>query len=111
MDDSPPPFDPKASECDPAQLEFAKNKRVLAGIMGILFGALGVHKFVLGYRKAGIIMLVVSILGSVVTACLCLPGSGVLFMWLIGAIEGIIYLSKSDEEFCRTYVCKKRDWF
>ncbi len=113
MDETPPPISSSTPIdcCTPAQLETAKSKKVLAGIMGILFGCLGIHKFVLGYTMAGIIMLAVTIVGSAITTCLCLPGSGALIMWLIGVIEGIIYLSKSDEEFCRTYICKKRDWF
>ncbi len=74
------------------------NKKVLAGVMGILFGGLGVHKFILGYTQEGIIQLVV----SVVT---CGIGS------LIGFIEGIIYLTKSDEEFYNTYQANKKGWF
>ena len=75
-----------------------ENKKVLAGVMGILFGGLGVHKFVLGYTQEGIIQLVV----SVVT---CGIGS------IIGFIEGIIYLTKSDEEFYNTYQANKKGWF
>ncbi len=30
---------------------------------------------------------------------------------LIGLIEGIIYLTKSDEEFVNTYINNKRGWF
>jgi TM2 domain-containing membrane protein YozV len=66
--------------------------------MGILFGGLGVHKFILGYTQEGIIQLVV----SVVT---CGIGS------IIGFIEGIIYLTKSDEEFYNTYQANKKGWF
>jgi TM2 domain-containing membrane protein YozV len=75
-----------------------ENKKVLAGVMGILFGGLGVHKFILGYTQEGIIQLVV----SVVT---CGIGS------IIGFIEGIIYLTKSDEEFYNTYQANKKGWF
>ena len=75
-----------------------ENKKVLAGLMGILFGGLGVHKFVLGYTQEGIIQLVI----SVVT---CGIGS------IIGFIEGIIYLTKSDEEFYNTYQANKKGWF
>jgi hypothetical protein len=32
-------------------------------------------------------------------------------MHLIGLIEGIIYLCKSDEEFVRTYVDGRKEWF
>lgn len=74
------------------------EKKIVAGIFGILLGGLGIHKFYLGYTKEGIIQLVI----SVVT---CGIGS------LIGFIEGIIYLTKSDEEFVATYVTGKRPWF
>jgi hypothetical protein len=30
---------------------------------------------------------------------------------IIGLIEGIVYLTKSDEEFVRTYVDGRREWF
>jgi len=30
---------------------------------------------------------------------------------IIGLIEGIIYLCKSDEEFVRTYVDGRKEWF
>ena len=30
---------------------------------------------------------------------------------LIGFIEGIIYLTKSDEDFVNTYIDNKRGWF
>lgn len=75
-----------------------ENKKVLAGVMGILFGGFGVHKFILGYTTEGIIQLVI----SVVT---CGLGS------IIGFIEGIIYLTKSDEEFYQTYQANKKAWF
>ena len=74
------------------------EKKVLAGILGILFGGLGVHKFILGYTKEGIIQIVI----TVVT---CGVGS------LVGLIEGIIYLTKSDEDFVNTYITNKKGWF
>ena len=30
---------------------------------------------------------------------------------IIGIIEGIIYLTKSDEEFVQTYIVNKKPWF
>jgi TM2 domain-containing membrane protein YozV len=78
------------------------DKKIAAGICGILLGCLGVHKFILGYTKAGIIMLVI----SVATLLFASPVVGV-----IGLVEGIIYLTKSDEEFVRTYVQNRREWF
>lgn len=81
------------------------SKGVAAGVLGILLGSLGVHKFVLGYTKSGVIMLLVSIFGSV------LLFSGPIIMGIIGLVEGIIYLTKSDADFNNTYVVNKKEWF
>lgn len=81
------------------------EKKIAAGICGILLGGLGVHKFILGYTKEGVIMLLVCLLGSI------LLGLGPIVMGIIGLIEGIIYLTKSDEDFVATYVNGKKGWF
>ncbi|GEL10559.1 TM2 domain-containing membrane protein YozV [Flavobacterium glycines] len=75
------------------------NKRIAAGILAIILGPFGIHKFLLGYTKEGIIWLVLSLisLGSITG--------------LLGLIEGIIYLTKSDEEFLRTYQIGRKPWF
>ncbi|MBT8179255.1 MAG: TM2 domain-containing protein [Eudoraea sp.] len=86
------------------------NKKILAGILAIVLGSLGIHKFVLGYQKEGIILLVVTLIGFVLS---CI-GIGVFIVWitgLIGLIEGIIYLTKSDEDFYNTYQAGKKPWF
>lgn len=79
-----------------------ESKKIAAGICGILLGAFGIHKFVLGYTVTGILMLAV-------TLATC--GFGASVMSIIGLIEGIIYLTKSDEEFKETYLDNKRNWF
>jgi TM2 domain-containing membrane protein YozV len=79
-----------------------ENKRILAGVLAIFFGALGIHKFVLGYYKEGVIMLVVSLLSFGFLAGL---------MALVGLIEGIIYLTKSDAEFYAIYQENSKPWF
>jgi TM2 domain-containing membrane protein YozV len=90
------------NQTQPASKPAGAEKKIAAGICGILLGALGIHKFILGYTKEGIIMLLVSILTL-----------GILgfVMAIIGLIEGIIYLTKSDEEFVRIYVQGKKGWF
>ncbi|MBS1536094.1 MAG: TM2 domain-containing protein [Flavobacteriaceae bacterium] len=75
------------------------NKKVAAGILAILLGGLGVHKFVLGYTTEGILQIVFSIITCGIA------GS------LIGLIEGIIYLTKTDEEFYQMYQVNKKGWF
>ena len=74
------------------------DKKLLAGLCGILLGGFGVHKFILGYTTEGLIQIAV----TVVT---CGLGS------IIGLIEGIIYLTKSDEDFVNTYIRNKKGWF
>jgi TM2 domain-containing membrane protein YozV len=74
------------------------EKKVVAGILGILLGGFGIHKFYLGYTKEGIIQIIVTIVT-------CGVGS------IIGLIEGIIYLTKSDEDFVATYITGKKGWF
>jgi TM2 domain-containing membrane protein YozV len=83
-----------------------ENKKILAGVLAILLGALGIHKFILGYNKEGIIMLVVTL---VIGGFTC--GMGVGLMGIVGLIEGIIYLTKSDVEFYNTYQVGKKPWF
>jgi len=78
------------------------EKKIVAGILGILLGGLGIHKFYLGYTKEGVIMLLVSVL-----TC----GILLTIMHIIGLIEGILYLTKSDEEFVNTYITNKKGWF
>ena len=75
-----------------------ENKKLVAGILAILIGSLGIHKFILGYTKEGIIQIV----GTVVTCGIA---------GIIPFIEGIIYLTKSDEEFYNTYQVGKKPWF
>ncbi len=111
MDDSPPTFSSIPPQFTPTQLEEAKSKKVVAGVLGILLGCLGVHKFVLGYRAAGIIMLAVSVVGSVLGCLVCFPHLGWCLMAIIGLVEGINYLTKTDEEFCRIYIANRRAWF
>ncbi|QDZ40799.1 TM2 domain-containing protein [Euhalothece natronophila Z-M001] len=77
------------------------SKKIAAGILGILLGSLGVHKFLLGYNTEGIIMLVVTLV-----TC----GFGGIVMGVIGLVEGIMYLIKSDQEFQETYIDNKKGW-
>lgn len=78
------------------------NKKLAAGLTGIFLGAFGVHKFILGYTKAAVIMLVVSLL-----TC----GVGYFVFQVIGIIEGVIYLTKSNAEFETEYLDGQKDWF
>lgn len=78
------------------------EKKLAAGICGILLGAFGVHKFILGYVLEGVIMAAVSV---------CTLFFLSFIPAIIGIIEGILYLTKSDEAFVTTYIVNKRKWF
>jgi len=86
----------------PAIRDDRASNKIAAGVCGILLGSLGVHKFILGYTGAGLIMLLVTVL-----TC----GIGAPIISIIGLIEGILYLTKSDAEFVRTYVEGRKEWF
>lgn len=63
--------------------------RTTTAILALLLGGLGAHHFYLGNTVRGVLYLI--------------------FVWtfipaIVGLIEGIIYLTKSDEEFHQKYV-------
>jgi TM2 domain-containing membrane protein YozV len=89
--------------------KFASNK-VIAGILGILFGGLGIHKFILGISGPGAIMLVCSIAGASLF-CFLIPLALPIIMSTIGFIEGIIYLCTKDDDFYKKYSVNKQGWF
>ncbi len=83
-----------------------KSKRTTTGIFGIIFGFLGVHKFILGYTTEGLLLLGISVIGGIITC-----GLSIIVTDIIGIIEGIIILTKTPEEFKRLYLDKKTAWF
>ena len=84
----------------------ATKEKTIAGILAILLGTFGVHKFYLGQTTPGIIMLLVSTIGGIVTFGLATSAIAV-----IALVEGILYLTKSDEEFQQVYVQQGKAWF
>lgn len=71
-----------------AGLESGGRSRITAALFALLLGGFGIHKFYLGKTGQGILML--------------------LFVWtfiptIIAFIEGIIYLTMSDERFAAKY--------
>jgi TM2 domain-containing membrane protein YozV len=79
-------------KCGVRQSKFKKSSssksKLAAGLLALFLGGIGVHKFYLGQSGMGILYL-----------CFCwtfIPA-------LIGFIEGIIYLTMSDEDFAEKY--------
>ena len=75
------------------------KSKVAAGVLAIVLGGLGIHKFYLGLITPGILLIII----TVATCGIVGP--------IIGLIEGILYLTKTDEEFHDAYVVNKRGWF
>ena len=86
----------------PAALQDANGKKIAAGICAIVVGSFGIHKFILGMNTAGLIMLL-----STILTC----GLAAAVFHVIGLIEGVLYLTKSDEEFYRVYIAGTKEWF
>lgn len=94
----------------PMPLDFEDTK-MIAGVLGILLGGWGAHKFALGYKVEGAVMAGVSLLSWFLTLFTFVGWIGVLGMWVVGVVEGVIYLTKPDDEFVTAYGLNKRAWF
>lgn len=77
---------------------YRSEKKLAAALLGILLGTFGANKFYLGYVQEGIIQIVANIFTCGIAT-------------VIPFIEGIIYLTMSDQQFDQTYVQNKKAWF
>ena len=77
---------------------YRDNKKVLAGVLAIMLGGFGIHKFILEYTKEGVLQILMSFFSCGLAS-------------VIPFVEGIIYLTKSDEEFYQIYQVGRRPWF
>ena len=97
---------PTASATMPPNATVVEDKdKTVAALLAIFLGGLGIHKFYLGYQNAGIIHLVIYFVGFFFFFV------GPFVISVISLIEGIMYLTKSDEEFRQTYVLNRKEWF
>ncbi|ATA72691.1 MULTISPECIES: TM2 domain-containing protein [Capnocytophaga] len=87
-----------STELNNSTISKQENKKVLAGVLALVLGSIGVHKFFLGYTKEGIIQIVLTVVTCGIAS-------------LVPLIEGIIYLTKSDEEFYKIYQQGRKPWF
>jgi TM2 domain-containing membrane protein YozV len=69
-----------------------QKSRVVAGVLGILLGSLGIHRFYLGFTTIGIIQILMSTVGAIFTFGLSAIAAGI---W--GLIEGIMILVGSEQ--------------
>ena len=74
-----------AAPIDPTQ-----KSKLVAGVLGVLLGGLGIHRFYLGYNTIGIIQVVLTVVLGVLTC-----GIGALAGHIWGIVEGILILTGS----------------
>ncbi len=77
---------------------YRRQQKILAALLGIFLGSFGANKFYLGYNKEGVIQILVNLVTCGVGATVPL-------------IEGILYLTMSDQQFEDTYIKNKKPWF
>lgn len=76
----------------PAYAAPGGKDKIVEGVLALLLGSLGIHHFYLGNTSIGIIYLVLACFG---------------ISPILGLVDGIIYLTKPDDQFQRCY----RNWF
>ncbi len=77
-----------APQAAPQPISTAKHSRIAAILFAFLLGWMGVHKFYLGQIGWGVVYLL-----------FCWT----FIPWLAGIIEGILYLTMTDEAFAAKY--------
>jgi TM2 domain-containing membrane protein YozV len=86
-----------------------RKDKTAAGLLALFLGGLGIHKFYLGHFFTGLFILAFNTAGLLVTWIFGFVPNYVL--WFITIIEGIVYLTRSDEEFNRINAVENRTWF
>jgi TM2 domain-containing membrane protein YozV/ribosomal protein L40E len=66
------------------------KSKLVAGLLGIFLGGLGIHRFYLGYNTIGVIQILVTVVGGIITC-----GIGWLAGSIWGLVEGILILTGS----------------
>jgi TM2 domain-containing membrane protein YozV len=70
--------------------------RIAAGLLGVFFGGLGLHRLYLGYWRRGLTMLAITVVGGFFTL-----GLAAIVMGVWGFAEGLLYLSARRGRFSR----------
>jgi TM2 domain-containing membrane protein YozV len=69
--------------------QMQRKSKMLAGILGILIGGLGIHRFYLGYYAIGLAQVAVTVVFIIIGKMFGVPQVG----WLWGLAEGILILT------------------
>ena len=91
-------------------LESGEKSKIVAALLALFLGPLGVHKFYLGMNTAGFILLGTTILGWL-TLIILIGFPLIMATGIISFIEFIIYIASSDADFDAKYVQGKKQWF
>lgn len=73
-----------------APIYTAPKSRLVAGLLGIFLGTLGVHNFYLGHTNRGLTQLLLSTIGGILSC-----GIASLAVWIWALVEGISILTGS----------------
>ena len=65
-----------------------QKSRLIAGLLAIFVGSLGIHNFYLGYNDRGLLQILLTTVGSVFT---CGLSAGAVAIWAL--VEGIMLLT------------------
>jgi TM2 domain-containing membrane protein YozV len=82
-----------------AEYQAFVRKKIAAGVLALFLGNLGIHKFMLGLTTGGLTMLLLFFL--------IVP---IPVLMVISLVEGVLYLTKSDEQFFQDYAVTKKQW-
>lgn len=75
------------------------KSRGIAGLLAILLGSLGIHYFYIGKNTAGLVFLLVSLIGGIVT-CGTLAG----VVGIVALIQGVLMMTMSQQDFENKYI-------
>jgi TM2 domain-containing membrane protein YozV len=81
------------------------KSKLIAGLLGLFLGGLGIHRFYLGFTKVAVIQLVLTLVVSIFTL-----GFGLFLVGLWGFIEGIMILAGSAHFQRDAHGIPLRDW-
>ena len=82
-------------------MTYSQRSKLVAGLLGIFLGGLGIHNFYLGFQSRALVQLLVSLIGGLLTC-----GIAAVAMSIWGLIEGIMILTDSSKTDAQGYPLK-----
>ena len=85
------------------RFDMEPRNKIIAAPLAIFLGTLGVHAFYIGNNTMGLLLLIGTLVGGWFTFGI-IPA----IIWFITIIQGIKYLTTSNDNFNRKYVREQR---